>query len=439
MTSLFDGQAASQEMQAARAHLKSCALCKRAWSHWSRTRSLLRAATYQDVPVPLLEKVLLSCRLIPTQNEAAQRALDQTIAHEELARYLQAPDAEYAEVFGSPLAGFFAETVAPNELKNQILQAIAVEAATEKKSARKNAAPGFAALGFSVPQLQTWTEMARSWSAPRWGLALAAPAVVASLVMIAQPEDFAAAPADSTPNTSRAVASLSAQNTLSDVLTGGWLSALLKSVPKNTVVKTQPKIAAAKPAARSASDSLVSSVPADSSLAPSLLSDEGAVAQPATPRLISAPLSSGPLRAASIPPATQNMKIIRPRSYVPIKLPGKKSPAAPRWEPALGLAHSPQPGLMRASYSRSANSFQRLSSQGRQVSNVENAEMREVVPSLADAQFAAADFDQTLESVGQLSDDRPEDWGQAVDAYRASLMDEEGDEDWEDEDSGEPL
>ena len=91
MTELFDGTDTASQRQAARAHLKGCAACERVWREWSCTRTLLRDVSVPPAPAQLREQVLLSCRLMPSQDVKAEAALQNEIAFEELARYISAP------------------------------------------------------------------------------------------------------------------------------------------------------------------------------------------------------------------------------------------------------------------------------------------------------------------------------------------------------------
>ena len=135
MTALFDGVAATAQTQAAREHLKSCASCERVWREWNRTRALLRSVPSAIEPSSLSERVLLSCRMLPSQDAVAQSALDAEIAYEELARYINAPEAEYsADVELPPLAGFFEAAPVPPELKSRIFQSVLESERARKKT-----------------------------------------------------------------------------------------------------------------------------------------------------------------------------------------------------------------------------------------------------------------------------------------------------------------
>ncbi|MDQ3815053.1 MAG: zf-HC2 domain-containing protein [Armatimonadota bacterium] len=63
LTALFDGEANSEEARSARAHLKTCNRCTHVWRSWTRTRSLMQSVPAPPVPLGLLTRILLACRL----------------------------------------------------------------------------------------------------------------------------------------------------------------------------------------------------------------------------------------------------------------------------------------------------------------------------------------------------------------------------------------
>ena len=115
----------------------------------------------------------------------------------------------------------------------------------------------------------------------------------------------------------------------------------------------------------------------------------------------------------------------------------KKAPLRIASRPRLGFIQTPR-NLQRVSFSNVQSSFRRLSTNaGRNVSTIDNVE-----PRVATTSFEKADFDETLVSVNRMTDDRPEDLGAALDEYRASILDENNDDDldeWEDKDPSEDL
>ena len=71
----------------------------------------------------------------------------------------------------------------------------------------------------------------------------------------------------------------------------------------------------------------------------------------------------------------------------------------------------------------------------RPVSTLQNVEERNSAPTL----IASTGFDEAFESVGRLNDDRPAEVGKAFDDYRASLMSQNNDDHFSDEDLDEQL
>lgn len=422
MTELFDGTGAASQMQAARAHLKSCACCERVWREWSHTRSLLRAVPAPDAPTALQERVLLSCRLLPSQDASAQSALENEIAFEELARYINAPEAEYSlAAAASPLAGFFEDAPVPADLKNRILQ---LTSQAEVKRAKTLVLPSLSLL----PIRQSWSEMAREWSLPRagrWGFALAVPAAAAWVLMAAPPADLTIAPSKTPQSTPVAVTTFP-KNLLPKI---AGEAPILKPAPKVALAPRPEAPTSALPAVsiheeRPVTAAFTSSVPSQAQ--PQLIGFAGVVAPT---EIVVAPHSKiQKSAAAKSNPSTLVRSGVR---------------SQPKTKPMMDIARSARPRLLGVSVSNHAQPLaqsvlSRLpSNQPRQASNVElrNLEARKAAPTL----IASSEFDETFESVGRLRDDRPEEWGQVVDIYRASLINQHQDDDLDDEEFNDQL
>jgi len=428
MTQLFDGQSTPAQTKAAHAHLKSCTSCQRVWREWSRTRSLLREVPAAVAPSSLMDRVLLSCRLLSSQDAAAQSALENEIAHEELARYINAPEAEYSAAFDAPLVAYYEAAPVPANLKARILQ-LTTEAAAQRAKTPVSVASTLA------PIWQNWSETAREWSSPRsnrWSFALAVPAMAALIFMVAPLANFTTSSTIAPNIQSPSTPSGSAQTSASDsTFQASFFQNLLPKISENMTIPrdaTKPKAAiAAKPTEKAVVDA-----------APSFANREFTNDRPAA-SLISvesdAPFAA---RLANYPPS---IPIKETPQTAPTAKPEKINRVTPKIrihrKPVMNIRFSkksPAPSVSFSNNARviAASLLKRLpSNDERPVSTIENVEERNTAPVLI---ATVIDFDETFASVGRLRDDRPEELGRAFDSYRASLTNPNNDDEFIDED-----
>ena len=452
-----DSRSTPARLAAARAHMKSCTSCQRVWREWSRTRALLREVAAPAMPPALMEQVLLSCRMLPSQDAAAQSALENEIAHEELARYFNAPEAEYSAAFAPPLAAFFEEKAVPAQMKSQILQQVfevSAQAALQAQVRRERVRS--AQTVFAMPAWQNLsdsaTNLARDWSLPRagrWSFALAVPALAAWVLMVSPPSNVALAPipvsSGSAPSTLQSAVKSSAanssfnasffQNLLPDIANRIAASPAL-SKPKATIAvkptetKDATEIAAAK------------TTLADTTLADT--ADETVLEERPLASTIAASVPSqfAPRFASYSPPQPTVNPTIAPKEFVI-----KKSPIVRKINthktPMLDMARSRQMSQPSVSFSDNArliaaSMLKRLpSNDERPVATMQNIEERKAAPTLIASTMVG--FDEAFESMGRLNDDRPAEVGKAFDDYRASLMSQNNGDQFSDEDLDDQL
>lgn len=430
MTELFDGDGTSAQAQNAREHLKSCSSCERVWREWDRTRSLLRAVPTPVAPSALLERVVLSCRLLPAQDATAQAALENEIAHEELARYINAPDAEYSHAAASsPLACFFEDAPVPAGLKTQILQ-LTVEAANNRAKTPVSSLASFWLVEGSVSRArETWSGMAPQWSLPRagrLGFALAVPAMAVWIFMAAPQRDLTVVPSATQP-TPTIAATIFPQNLLPKV-------AKKIPVPKSAVKSAS--VVANRPPAETGSVSAAKERSVITSMASDMATMTSGVISQVTPQLLGFSASKSPSPVIPSPPVTEKKPVIK-KPVITVAIRPRTPVATPkRKAPMISRVRSSQPRPLQVSLSGRAqllaeSLLKRLPGDAdRQVLPVENLEPRITSPTL----IASSTFDETLASVGRLRDDRPEELGLAVDTYRASLIAQDTTDEYSDED-----
>ena len=460
MTELFDGDISAAKVQAARAHLESCQSCRLVWSDWSRTRALLKAVPSPAIPPVLPERVLLSCRLLASQDASAQSALENEINHEELARYINAPEGEYSEAFAPPLAAFFEEKTVPSQMKSQILQQVfQVSAQTALQAqARRERVRSVQAV-FAMPSWRNLsdsaTNLARDWSLPRagrWSFALAVPALAAWVLMAVPPSNIALAPIEvaprATPSTLPGAARSSSANSS---FNASFFQNLLPDIAQRIAISpaaSEPKMTlAAKPAAiknptekTAAQTTAAQKTVADATIA--LATNETLIEERPLSSAIaaSAPTQFSPRFASDSPSQPMVNPTVAPKSLAIKKTPLVRKTVL-RKKPMLDMARSRRISQPLVSFSDNArliaaSLLKRLpSNDERPVSTLQNVEERNSAPTL----IASTGFDEAFESVGRLNDDRPAEVGKAFDDYRASLMSQNNDDHFSDEDLDEQL
>ena len=145
LTAFFDGETEAEETRRARQHLLECARCALALEAWQRTRYLLQASPVPTVPVGLLVRILLACRLsaLPRRKQTSFATHSQPVsfqAHDmemlgiqrdeanlgfELApARLPAPDVFDSQrpMTDAPLSAFMLPVPVPPHLKDAILK-----------------------------------------------------------------------------------------------------------------------------------------------------------------------------------------------------------------------------------------------------------------------------------------------------------------------------
>ncbi len=310
----------------------------------------------------------------------------------DLIAYLEAPNEEFSV---ARLAAFSNEVALPPLLARQIL-----ERTTEREGSRAWLWPsvrGFFQIGSTPDQ--------RSTHAARWGFGLAAPALAAWLLFIAQTSFVETSP------TSAARAPIALPNSKI-------------AAPKSAPTETVKKIAILPDAKKTA--------PATVDLSTN-----------ANPQILKTPARN--VRAEQVPPVIA-ARVVE-ASFAPSKASRKNrvlkklivkraSSSRSRAIPLVDKTISIKPKLMRVALKPSVAPA-RLAAQHQDTNpriSTPVTPMTHAGTRLADLRFADADFDETLSAIARQRDNRPEDLGRALDEYSASLLaehaDQNDDEEW---------
>ncbi|MBV9469801.1 MAG: zf-HC2 domain-containing protein [Abitibacteriaceae bacterium] len=131
LTAFFDGEATAEESRLARQHVVQCARCAISWESWKRTRYLLQTTPVPPVPVGLLVRILLACRLSALPRRVKQpvsgverlqptslKAHDVAMLEAQRTASLPTPD----DVPSAPLAAAIPLVPVPPNLKAEILK-----------------------------------------------------------------------------------------------------------------------------------------------------------------------------------------------------------------------------------------------------------------------------------------------------------------------------
>jgi hypothetical protein len=384
LTALFDGEASASEQTMARAHLQACAHCTRAWSQWDGTRTFLSAASQAmpSAPQSLSERIHAACRTAPPvageeyarESSVAALALEETLF--EAARGCE------PQPFAPALKPFFADIAPPADLERKILRATV--------GARRNQIVPIAS------RFDSWREMVNGWVsgwlAPpslRWGGALAAPALAALVFMLARaPQN----PVEVMPTAHQAA------------------SSTLDSRPQQP--STPPSVVAARPAnGFSLSQIAFGATSAATTFVPQAAG--GATAN--APRFETRQAdwqnsTSGPDTTGQASSASNTRRVPRLWKVGAPRLTDEAT--SPRAVVATRAA-SGRSTLRPALYAAVRPSHRATSPSG-------------------EARLIEADFDETLDTVSRLRDDRPEDVRLVVDSYRAALINDERDNEADD-------
>lgn len=202
MTACFDGEAAAEETRLARQHLLECARCAWSWESWQRTRYLLQSSPVPPVPVGLLVRILLACRLsaLPRRKKTGLAVSSQPAsfkAHDmemlgaqrhaagfafDLAPAPNAIEPETA-VGEAPLRALMPLVPVPPHLKDEILKRTVGRSV--ELSQLENQATASQMLGATPSRPRQLTKR------PRWDFGLASPRRASQFAALAVPATLA--------------------------------------------------------------------------------------------------------------------------------------------------------------------------------------------------------------------------------------------------------
>lgn len=373
ITVAFDGEATGEALIQAQRHIAECRHCAELWAQWEYNRVLLRSVPVPAVPASLLTRILLACRLMPLQSADFSAPADQS-ARAKLVQYMEALE---DETTAASLSHIMTPVAVPHDLQRRILQATCN-------------APHSPRLSL-VELLRRWMPTAPvSRHAMRWGMGLAVPAMAAWFILVGQVESPVSSSISSAENDARQ--NISAKNNAVKVpaIVAG-AKPILKPLVKQAMgaAKALPHIAA------------VADVSAPTS------SDED---KPSLRRVVSSESFSGFKRSDA--------------KAVSIAARPVSSPSAPRrvrtyTKPAINLIENRPSGLVLAASRRTISRLPLNATP--QISHPPVAS----APRLA--RMSESDFDEAFVAVTTARDNRPVEFGLAIDEYRAALLSDTAD------------
>lgn len=368
ITVAFDGEANDEALAQAQHHIAHCSHCAHLWTQWESTRVLLRSVTAPPVPASLLTRILLACRLLPLQG-TQQEAISDFSNRERLVQYLKATD---DESLSASLNSILPPVPVPHDLHRKILQA----------TAQTTPAPLFSLIAW-LRQLVPSAPASRN--AMRWGVGLAVPATLCWFVL----SDNPAAVVEQAP----------------DEVLAEYASSSSLSITQSEELKLKPLIKKAVEAVKKT---------------PRMAT---AMAVPKSPAL-EEPLSSQPVKRRVInmgtAPSNRNNRVRIVLKSAPassgVKTRVRNFPTKARPAPAIDMVENHTPSVVLVA---SQQSISRLPLQTAQkISHPSLA----ATPRLA--RLSETDFEEAFIAVTTARDNRPAEFSQAFDEYRAALLTE---------------